>query len=74
MPIFADFLIRSRKTGRPADLLAGATRRESSYGHHSRPPLAVCEDGLFFVDATPQENRMWRADPRTDNVLFFFMA
>ena len=36
--------------------------------------IALCsDDNIYMVDATPMENRIWKADPQNDNVLFVFM-
>jgi len=36
--------------------------------------IALCNDGDFYIlDLTPQENRMWKVDPKNDNPLFVFM-
>jgi hypothetical protein len=31
------------------------------------------EGDIYILDSTPQEKRMWIADPKNDNVLFVFM-
>jgi hypothetical protein len=31
------------------------------------------DDEIYFVDLTPMENRIWKANPDGDNVLFVFM-
>ena len=35
--------------------------------------VGVCEDGVYIVDAMQGENRMWKATPENDNMLFIFM-
>jgi len=33
--------------------------------------MAICDDGnIYMVDATPDANRIWRADAYNDNVLY----
>jgi hypothetical protein len=35
--------------------------------------LFVCRDGIWLVDSTPNEKRIWEAKPENDNLLFVFM-
>jgi hypothetical protein len=36
--------------------------------------IALCNDGeIYIVDSTPAENRMWKASPVSDTILFVFM-
>jgi hypothetical protein len=34
----------------------------------------LCNDNeIYMVDVTPMEKRMWKADPKNDNIQFLFM-
>jgi hypothetical protein len=35
--------------------------------------IFLCKDGIWLVDATPGEKRIWEAKPENDNLLFVFM-
>ena len=36
--------------------------------------IVLCNDNeIYVVDTTPMEKRMWKADPKNDNILFLFM-
>jgi hypothetical protein len=35
--------------------------------------IAVCQEGVYIIDSTPSENRIWKADKKNDNLLFVFM-
>lgn len=40
---------------------------------HHVTAVAVCQDGVFLVDTTPYENRMWQATPEKDAVYFILI-
>jgi len=35
--------------------------------------IALCQEGIYIIDSTPAENRIWKADKKNDNLLFVFM-
>ena len=35
--------------------------------------ICICQEGIYMLDATPYENRIWKADPKNDSIFFVFI-
>jgi hypothetical protein len=49
----------------------GDTFRGISKPHAAN--LCICAEGVYILDATPGEKRMWKAEAENDNLIFVFM-